>query len=105
MRRLKSVVILVSFLFAISTACVSEGKSEDRMETISGTLSMKGSEPHTYLALTTEDGTEYRITGPLMEELSVNFQYKKIELSGTVTRAALGPGAPAEFLASDYKLR
>ncbi len=106
--------LLLFLLFPVS--CASEGKQESRkpppaevtgeaeedstnMQKISGRISMKGSMPNTYLALTTDSGTEYKITGPAEEKLAADYQYTTATVSGKVVKEAVGPGFPAEFRA------
>ncbi len=109
------IVFFIASSFIFIQSCASEGQREepaieksdangrqttgdDRGGTIiEGTISMKGSMPGTYLACTTSNGTEYKITGPLAEKLALEFQNKTVSLKGTIVREAVGPGFPAEF--------
>ncbi len=96
-------------LFGIAFSCASDGTREKESEDLeavtgsvfAGTLSMKGSEPHTYLALTTEEGIEYKITGPLEKKLAGAYQYKKVTVAGKIVKEAVGPGFPAELNVSE----
>ena len=65
---------------------------------IKGKVSIKGSEPHTYLCLSTDSGIDYRLTGELKEMIWVQFQQEMMTLEGVVSKKALGPGFPAEFI-------
>jgi ABC-type oligopeptide transport system substrate-binding subunit len=110
--------LLLLFLLFVPLSCVSEGKQESSkpsvpeesgeaeedstdMQKISGRISMKGSMPNTYLALTTGSGKEYKITGPLEEKLAADYQYEDVTLSGEIVKEAVGPGFPAEFRAAE----
>lgn len=68
-----------------------------QIEVIKGIVAVKGSEPHTFLCLTTEEGTEYKITGNLKYKLSNHWQQQVVSLQGKVVKPSLGPGIPAEF--------
>lgn len=116
------IVFFIASSFIFIHSCASEGQREEpaiekpdakgRQTTgddgggtiIEGTISMKGSMPRTYLACTTADGTEYKITGPLEEKLALEFQNKTVSLAGTIVREAVGPGFPAEFRVETIEL-
>ena len=74
-------------ILSIFSACSGE---------ISGTVSVKGSGPGSYLALTTDDGEVFKITGEPAEELRQNHQGSKVRLKGRVVEEARGP-APVVF--------
>lgn len=106
-----SIVCILLLFLLLPLSCASEGKQEtpesggttapeenDAAE-INGQISMKGSMPNTYLALSTESGKEYKITGPLKEKLAADYQYKEVTLAGEIVKEAVGPGFPAEFRA------
>ena len=67
--------------------------------TITGKISVKGNEPKTFVALTTEEGRVYEITGPLTDRLAEDYQYSTVILEGKLIRASTGPGMPARFRA------
>lgn len=67
--------------------------------TITGRITIKGSEPKTFVALTTEAGTVYEITGPLTGRLQEEYQYRTVTLEGALVRTSAGPGMPAQFRA------
>ena len=81
-------ITLAFFLFFGLTSCLAM--------TVQGKVAVKGSEPHTYLALSAEQ-TEYSLVGPLAEDLSRNYQGKYLRVRGEIIKEALGPGFPAEF--------
>ncbi|MFH2131527.1 MAG: hypothetical protein ABIK68_14215, partial [bacterium] len=64
---------------------------------IQGKISVKGSEPHTYLCLSTDSGIDYRLTGTLRAVIWTRYQQLTVTLEGMITKAELGPGFPAEF--------
>ncbi len=68
---------------------------------IRGKISVKGNEPFTYLCLTTEIGTEYRISGQYLELIWRKHQMQMVELKGEIVKKAIGPGFPARFNASE----
>jgi hypothetical protein len=110
-RNIRASILWLFLLFLLlPLSCASEGKQEstkppapeenDAAE-ISGRISMKGSMPNTYLALTTGSGKEYKITGPLQDKLAEDYQYKTVTLAGEIVKEAVGPGFPAEFQAAE----
>jgi hypothetical protein len=74
-----------------------ESVSVSQLMTIVGKISVKGSMPHVYLCLTTEEGVDYRLVGPLQERIERDHQQQQLRLSGEIVTAALGPGFPAAF--------
>lgn len=96
--------IFLLFPFSCASRC-DDDQGEDTDEktapaeiVVTGTISIKGSEPFTYTALTEDGGAVYKITGPLEEELAKHYQYKKVTLAGGITKEDGGPGIPAELL-------
>jgi len=91
--------IILVCLLAICMGCttaIADGQPA-KME-IYGKISVKGSEPHTYLCLSTESGADYRLEGELKDLIWARYQQERIRLEGVVTKAAIGPGFPAVFL-------
>ena len=75
-------LIAAIMLAAALTACSAK---------ISGTVSVKGNEPHTYPALTTEEGDLYMITGTAVDELIRDYQGARVHLKGKIVRKPDGP--------------
>lgn len=67
------------------------------MVTLTGKISIKGNEPHTYLSLITGNNIEYQLTGVYNEKIKKTYQQQIIAIEGTIERAAIGPGFPALF--------
>ncbi len=65
---------------------------------IQGKVSVKGSGPHTYLCLSTNSGADYRLEGGLKDLIWGRYQQETITLEGVITKKAVGPGFPAEFI-------
>ena len=89
----KMIFILCLFVPAVflPAACASGGRTEPGdTGTITGKISVKGSEPKTFVALTTEAGTVYEITGPLTDRLAEDYQYSTVILEGKLIRAYAG---------------
>ena len=63
---------------------------------IAGRVAVKGSEPHTYLVLVS-NGQDYKLVGPLRDEIWKSFQGRRIRVRGRIVREARGPGFPAEL--------
>ncbi len=61
-----------------------------------GKVTVKGSEPHTYLVLVAKD-TEYKLVGRLQEKIWQQYQGRTIEVRGEIIKDAIGPGFPAEL--------
>lgn len=68
---------------------------------ITGKLSVKGSEPFSYLALSGHEGKVYKLTGPRAEELRTH-QGEKVTVTARITKEAVGPGFPAEAEVEAY---
>ncbi|MBN1836779.1 MAG: hypothetical protein JW820_13070 [Spirochaetales bacterium] len=64
--------------------------------TVAGRVAVKGSEPHTYLVLVAAN-QDYKIVGPLREEIWRRYQGQRIRVRGRLVRKAIGPGFPAEL--------
>lgn len=78
-------VLLLFFMFFVMgsfTSCSGE---------ISGTITVKGNMPHTYLALTAEDGNIFRIRGKAAEELRNDYQGSKVTIKGKIISMPEGP--------------
>ncbi|HUX12604.1 MAG TPA: hypothetical protein VMW87_06225 [Spirochaetia bacterium] len=83
-----TICLAVSFLFICCTA------------TFTGRVSVKGSEPHTYLAIEIPGGEELEITGTLVDEIRAKFQGRTITVEGTITDKGSGPGFPPKLRAT-----
>jgi len=83
------------------SAASEQNRGAGDITSITGIISVKGSEPRTFVALTTVDGTEYKITGHLAIKLKQEYQYKTVVIAGSLTTDAMGPGFPAEFEAAE----
>jgi len=64
---------------------------------IKGKVTVKGSAPHSYLCLTTEDGIDYKLSGSQKDYIYKYLQQQVVKLTGVVEKQAVGPGFPAEF--------
>jgi len=76
------VFILLFLMVSTLTSCSGE---------ISGTISVKGNMPHTYLAITADDGRVFKITGKAREELWNNYQGSKVTIKGKIISLPQGP--------------
>jgi len=65
------------------------------LSTVTGRIVVKGSEPHTYLAIETSE-VEYALVGDLADEVA-EYQNLVITIQGMVVSEALGPGMPARL--------
>jgi hypothetical protein len=63
--------------------------------TLSGRITIKGNEPHTYVVLVIDDSKEYVIVGEMADKLRQEYQNKTIKVKAKVVTKAI-PGKPAE---------
>ena len=47
--------------------------------------------PHTYLAITTDDGRVFKVTGKAKDELWNNYQGSKVTIKGKIITMPRGP--------------
>lgn len=73
-------------------------------ESIEGRISVVGSEPLTYLALTTEEGDQVELVGESASELSRKHQGRRVRIYGTILREEQGPGRPARVRVDRFEL-
>ena len=64
---------------------------------IKGKVTIKGNEPFSYVALTAENGSEYRLTGKLKDLIAEKYQNMILTVRGKIIKKQAGPGMPAEF--------
>ena len=96
-------------------ACVSadpagapeRGPAPEREEpapliTVTGRVTVIGTEPHLQLVVVTEDET-YELVGAPAEELW-DLQQRRVTVRGRVVREAYGPGFPAQLQVDSYAL-
>ncbi len=72
--------------------------------TVAGTLSVKGSEPFTFPALTLNNGTVYKLQGELSSELRKQQGKGIIEVIGILTETTSGPGRMAVIEVTKYNV-
>ncbi len=65
--------------------------------TFTGRVAVKGSEPHTYLAIETYTHGELEIIGALTAEIRAKFQGRTITVEGTIVDEGYGPGFPPKL--------
>ena len=73
------------------------------LSTVTGRIVVKGSEPHTYLAIETPEG-EYALVGDLVDDVA-EYQNRVITIQGMVVSEALGPGMPARLEVRRIRVR
>lgn len=99
----KLIPIVLIFMFAMTEGCSSMTtkssavKHNETPTSITGMIAVKGSEPHTWVALNSINGIEYRLQGPLVQQLKNHFQNQSVTLKGKLVASAKGPGLPAVF--------
>ena len=86
-------------LLAIALAgCVSDKEPSRTAATAvtaawAGRVSVKGNEPHTWLALTVEDGKVYELVGDKAALIREGYQNRRLRVEGRIVSAAAAPGA------------
>ena len=90
-------------LLACTSSPDPEGQVHERAETItvSGRVTVTGSEPHVMLVIVTDD-LHYELVGDLADELR-HLQQRHVTIRGRVVRPALpAPGFPARLAVEAY---
>jgi hypothetical protein len=93
---LKTILAIIIAAGIFSCSDTVKGNVLPNSDTIKGRVSVKGNEPHTYLALKTVK-EEFKIVGLLTNEIRDKYQNKYIEVKGAIIKKAIGPGFPAEL--------
>ncbi len=81
-------------VFAVTAILLSAPRGCDTV-VVTGSVTVKGSEPHTYLALVTDEG-DFSLRGDMRQVLS-SYQHSTVTLRARIVRDARGPGLPAEL--------
>jgi len=105
-RNISRVLLIIISSLWLSYGCHANDnfKKPDRtLIMIEGIITIKGSEPNTYVNLKTTNNINYAIVGGLKEKLQNFYQYKTVKLEGEVVKEAIGPVFPAKFLAHQLK--
>lgn len=94
-------VILMPFI--MGNGCTSgkspqevKNKSGEIME-LTGRISVKGNEPHSWLCLTDSSNRAYRLKGDLTDEIRLKYQQRTITIKGELLSLSRDPGIPAGF--------
>ncbi len=94
---MKKYIILASLIFG-ATGCANNQSIE-----LSGKIAMKGSTPHTYLAIEDKDThQEYKIINPQSFDLNSK-QNQFVKLKAKLIKKAVGPGFPAIIKVVGFK--
>ena len=96
-------LILTILLIFIHATTLLSGCTTNSAVTIHGKIAIKGNEPHTFLALTTEQGEEYQLQGPLVEQIKQQNQGMILELSGTILSTKKVFALPIMFRVQEIK--
>ena len=84
-----SVIILVLGIAILTLTTVACDGS-----VFQGVITVRGTMPHIMLVLTTDEGSDYRLTGSAAVGLH-RYQYQKVTLHGRIISEAAGPGFSA----------
>jgi hypothetical protein len=93
-------VLLGISLFQCTTTTtnnVEASSSKKEVVSIKGKIAVKGNEPHTYVAIVTEDKREYRIVGDLETEIRRVYQQKIVIVDGIIVKESNSPLIPPEL--------
>ena len=71
--------------------------------TIRGKIAIKGNEPFTFVALTTEKGEDYELQGPLVEQIRKESQGLILNLSGAILTKKKQFAVPIKFRVEEIK--
>ena len=83
-------------------AGVPDEAESDAAVTVTGRVTVTGSEPHVRLVVVTAAET-YELVGPAAEALQ-RLQQRRVTVRGRVVREASGPGFPAQLRVDSYAL-
>ena len=75
----------------------------DAIVTVSGRVTVTGSEPRTTLVVVTDEDVEYELAGEPAADLRA-VQQRRVTVRGRVVRKAFGPGFPARLLVDSWTL-
>jgi hypothetical protein len=83
--------IILAFTAAAALYAGGSPSSSEGIDVFTGRIAVKGTEPHTFVSLTTDDGRQYRLTGEAVEELRAEYQNTVVSVRGRVLDS---PGEP-----------
>ena len=75
--------IIPLMIFLLMASCTGE---------MDGTISVKGNEPHTFLAFTAPNGNMYRIEGSNVNELRSKYQGTRVRIKGKLIKETESSG-------------
>jgi hypothetical protein len=73
--------VCLAVILSSCTVHAVNANEEDEMITLTGKLRLVGNEPFTHLVISTDDGRDYLIEGPLEEQLRA-LQYQMVTAKG-----------------------
>jgi len=85
---MKKSLLFVCFICMFSVSCMSVPAKDNGMK-FTGTVAVKGNEPHTYCALMV-DGVEYKIVGVKEKEIRRSYQNNIITVEGVIVKERQG---------------
>ena len=97
-----AVAVCALTLLACTSSPEPGGQGQSQVETISvsGRVTVTGSEPHVMLVIVTDE-VYYELVGEVAEELW-KLQQRQVTVRGRIVRPALGPGFPARLAVDGY---
>ncbi|MFW5828368.1 MAG: hypothetical protein ACOCU4_09755 [Alkalispirochaeta sp.] len=87
------VVLVLVLLLGVGVVVGLSAWGRSERETMEGRISIKGSEPHTYVALSTPDQT-YQLTGDPVEVLAADYQNQTVRVEGVRVEGDTGSLLP-----------
>lgn len=100
MKLLLKILFLLISINIINCQSISKNKVKTekfKIIKIEGLISVRGSEPFTYLSILTDDNKEYSITGKLTNEIKNKYQNKKIKILGKIRTKTFSSGFAQEI--------
>jgi len=89
-------ILVLSLCLLSPLVAMGNREKEEVLTTFTGKVAVKGSEPHTWLALVTGQG-DIKLSGPLAEEMRRGDQGRTLTIKGRKVADGTGPGHPPEW--------
>ena len=99
---MKRLFILLIFICTVAPLTAGGGKEDPQTITISGTLSVKGNEPFSFLAIRDKNGTVYKLEGPVAAELRRIRGKGPVTVSGVISDDEIPVGVQAVIELRSY---
>jgi hypothetical protein len=95
--------LVVLTMIVPARGALNKSQEDENTIELTGWIKIKGSEPHTIVALVTEDRVDYSLVGEKAEELRKEYQLKMVVVVGKFVKEA-APFIPAEIEVLSYRV-